>query len=117
MSIFESFASKALVVKGNRVLITVPRPLKPFPGGINKDLLKRVRENPAMNSAEFVRDILGNTSPALTTGARSLARGGITPKMLCMVDPEEWIPHISPFGKVSADLLTKAIREWKPPAK
>jgi hypothetical protein len=117
MSLFETFASKALVVKRNGVWITMPRPLKPFPGGINKELLKRVHEQPTINSVIFVRDVLGNTSTTLTKAAISLARQGITPKMLCMVDPEEWILWIKGFGKTGATLLIKAIGEWKPPAK
>lgn len=102
-------------VRSNTVYQAAEIPLKSFPGGINTDLLKKVRESPGLSIDDFIHWVLGGSRVCNRIKkplVRYAKRGKITPEMLCLVDPYEWV-CVRGFGKIAAKTLFEGIKRYR----
>ena len=98
---------------GWRVYQVAEIPLKPFPGRINSDLVGRAIAEPGLSIEDFLYMYLGNIKHYKRIAHAFERAVGITPKMLCLVDPAEWISVVKGFGEECARALLEAITAYR----
>jgi hypothetical protein len=106
------FTMLELVIEGEHVFHVTRLPLAPFQGGVNQRLLIPVKLRPFLSVHDFLHKYLSGMRQLSRIERALSAEEGITPEMLCLVDPTEWIGLVEGFGEACALALFDAIRKY-----